>query len=76
MEKILDITEHKDGTYSLNHLTHDQLAAIQSALVQNYVTLRELKNKKQDEGHDLNCLAQSFLEFADKASNQIAYLGF
>ena len=76
MKKILDITEHKDGTYSLNHLTFAQMAAIQSALVQNSVSLRELKEKKQAEGHDLNSLAQSFLDFANEASDQITDLGF
>ena len=65
MKKVLNITEHKDGTYSLNHLTHDQMAAIQSALVQNSVSLRELKEKKQADGHELNSLAEFFLDFAN-----------
>lgn len=76
MKKILDITEHKDGTYSLNHLTSAQMAAIQSALVQNSVSLRELKEKKQADGHKLNPLAEFFLDFANEASDQITDLGF
>lgn len=76
MKTILNITEHKDGTYSLNHLTHKQMAAIQSALVQNSVSLRELKEKKQAEGHELNSLAEFFLDFANEASDQITDLGF
>lgn len=76
MKKILNVTKHSDGTYSLNHLTHAQMAAIQNALVQNYVFRRDLKKKKQDEGHDLNSVAQSFLDFADQASDQITDLGF
>lgn len=76
MKTILNITEHKDGTYSLNHLTHEQMAAIQSALVQNSVSLRELKEKKQADGHKLNPLAEFFLDFANEASDQIVDLGF
>ena len=76
MKKILNITEHKNGTYSLNNLTREQMAAIQSALVQNYICLRELKEKKQAEGHELNPLAESFFDFANEASNQMVDLGF
>lgn len=76
MKTILNITEHKDGTYTLNHLTHEQMAAIQSALVQNSVSLRELKEKKQADGHKLNSLAEFFLDFTNEASNQIVDFGF
>lgn len=52
------------------------MAAIQSALVQNSVSLRELKEKKQADGHKLNPLAEFFLDFANEASDQITDLGF
>lgn len=76
MKKVLNITEHKDGTYSLNHLTHKQMAAIQSALINNWVSLKELREKKQAEGHDLNDVAAYYLTFAYEASDQMSNLGF
>lgn len=76
MKKILNITEHKDGTYSINHLTHEQMNALQSALINNWVSLKELREKKQTEGHDLNEVAAYYLTFADEASDQMSNLGF
>ena len=76
MKKILNITEHKDGTYSFNHLTHEQMNALQSALINNWVSLKELREKKQTEGHDLNEVAAYYLTFADEASDQMSNLGF
>ncbi len=72
MEKVLNITEHKDGTYTLNHLTVEQMHAIQSALVNNWISLK----KKQVEGHELNDVAAYNLTFADEASDQMSDLGF
>lgn len=76
MKKILNITEHKDGTYTLNHLTHEQMNALQAALINNWVSLKELREKKQAEGHDLNDVATYYLAFADEASDQMSDLGF
>ena len=76
MKKVLNITEHKDGTYSLNKLTHDQMAAIQSALIQNTISLRGLQLQKQAEGTELNRVATFSLQFADDASDQLLELGF
>lgn len=72
MEKVLNITEHKDGTYTLNHLTSEQMHAIQSALINNWISLK----KKQAEGHDLSDVASYNLTFADEASDQMSDLGF
>ena len=76
MKKILNITEHKDGTYTLNHLTHEQMNAIQSALIQNWIELKHLKERMQREGRDLNDVAAYYLTFADEASDQMSDLGF
>ena len=76
MKKILNITEHKDGTYSINHLTHEQMNALQSALVENWTSLTHLKERKQREGSDLNDVAAYYLTFADEASDQMSDLGF
>lgn len=76
MKKLLNITEHKDGTYTLNHLTFEQMAAIQSALIQNSISLGELQVKKLAEGHDLNPWAESSLKFAVDASTQLLDMGF
>ena len=76
MKKLLNITEHKDGTYSLNHLTHDQMAAIRSALIQKSISLGELQMKKQADGHELNPWAASSLKFAVDASTQLLDMGF
>ena len=76
MKKVLDITEHKDGTYTLNHLTFEQMHAIQSALIQNTLILGDLQGQKWAEGHDLNLVAAFSLQFAEDASDQILDLGF
>ena len=76
MKKVLNITKHEDGTYTLNRLTHEQMEALQSALIQNWVELRYLKEKKQREGLDLNAVAAFNIAFADEASEQLANLGF
>ena len=76
MKKVLNITKHEDGTYTLNRLTHEQMHAIQSALINNCVTLLQLKEKKQREGLDLNAIATFYLAFSYEASNQLEDLGF
>ena len=76
MKKVLNITEHKDGTYTLNHLTFEQMHAIQSALIQNTISLGDLQKQKQAEGHDLNPWAASCLQFAEDATDQLLDLGF
>ena len=76
MKKVLDITEHKDGTYTLNHLTFEQMHAIQSALIQNTLILGDLQGQKWAESHDLNLVAAFSLQFAEDASDQILDLGF
>ena len=74
--KVLNITEHKDGTYTLNHLTFEQLHAIQNALIQNTLSLRDLQGQKWAEGQDLNPVAAFSLQFAEDASDQLLDLGF
>lgn len=76
MKKVLNITEHKDGTYTLNHLTFWQMSAIQSALIQNSISLGEIQMKKEAEGHELNAWAESSLQFAVDASTQLLDMGF
>lgn len=76
MKKILNITEHKDGTYTLSHLTFEQMAAIRSALIQNSISLGELQVKKLAEGNDLNPWAASSLKFAVDASTELLDMGF
>ena len=76
MKKVLNITEHKDGTYTLNHLTFEQMHAIQSALIQNAIYLEDLQGQKWAEGHDLNPMAAFSLQFADDASDQLLDMGF
>ena len=76
MKKVLNITEHKDGTYTLNHLTFAQMPAIQNALIQNTICLGDLQGQKWAEGQDLNPMAAFSLQFADAASDQLLDLGF
>lgn len=76
MKKVLNITEHNDGTYTLNHLTFEQMHAIYSALIQNTITLGELQMKKQAKGCNLNPVAVSSLQFATDASNELLDMGF
>ena len=76
MKKVLDITEHRDGTYTLNHLTFEQMAAIRSALIQKSISLGELQMKKQADGLALNSWASSSLKFAVDASTQLLDMGF
>lgn len=76
MKKVLNITEHRDGTYTLSHLTFEQMHAIQNALIQNSISLGEIQMKKQAEGQDLNRWAASSLQFAVDASVQLLDMGF
>ena len=76
MKKVLNITRHEDGTYTLNRLTLEQMQALQSALINNCVTLIQLKERKQREGLDLNAVAAFYLDFSYEASNQLSDLGF
>ena len=76
MKKVLNITEHKDGTYTLNHLTFEQMHAIQNALIQNTICLGDLQGQKWGEGHDLNQMAAFSLQFAEDASDQLLDMGF
>ena len=76
MKKLLNITEHKDGTYTLNHLTFEQMHAIQSALIQNSISLGDIQKQKQADGHELNPWAESSLKFAIDASTQLLDMGF
>ena len=70
MKQVLNITEHRDGTYSLNHLTFEQMHAIQSALIQNTICLGDIQGQKWAEGHELNQMAAFSLQFAEDASDQ------
>ena len=76
MKKVLNITVHKDGTYTLNHLTFEQMHAIQSALSQKASSLGNIQKEMQAEGHDLNPVAASSLKFAVDASTQLLDMGF
>ena len=76
MKKVLNITEHKDGTYTLNHLTYEQMHAIQSALSQKAISLGNIQKEMQADGHELNQMAVFSLQFADDASDQLLELGF
>ena len=76
MKKVLNITEHKDGTYTLNHLTFEQMHAIQNALIQNTISLADLPGPKWAEGHELNPRAAFSLQFAEDASDQLLDMGF
>ena len=76
MKKVLNITEHRDGTFTLSHLTFDQMAAIRNAFIQNAISLGDIKEKKLTEGHELNPWAASSLKFAVDASTQLLDMGF
>ena len=76
MKKVLNITEHRDGTYTLSHLTFEQMHAIQTALIQNTISLGEIQGQKWAEGHELNQMAAFSLQFAEDASDQLLDLGF
>ena len=76
MKKVLNITEHRDGTYTLNHLTFEQMHAIENALIQNTIRLGDLQGQKWPEGRELNPMAAFSLQFADEASNQLLDMGF
>lgn len=76
MKKVLNITEHRDGTYTLSHLTFEQMHAIQSALIQNTISLGEIQMKKKAEGQELNRWAESSFKFAVDASTQLLDMGF
>ena len=76
MKNLLNITEHKDGSFTLNHLTFEQMHAIQSALSQKAISLGNIQKEMQAEGHALNPVAASPLQFADEASDQLLDMGF
>ena len=76
MKKVLNITEHKDGTYTLSHLTFEQMHALQSALSQKAISLGNIQKEMQAEGHALNPMAAFSLQFADEASDQLLDMGF
>lgn len=76
MKKVLNITEHKDGTFTLNHLTFEQMHAIQSALSQRAVSLGNIKEKMKAEGLELIPRTAYSLQFADDASDQLLDMGF
>ena len=76
MKKVLNITAHRDGTYTLNQLTFEQMHAIQNALIQNTISLGDLQGQKWAEGQELNPMAAFALQFADDASDQLLDMGF
>lgn len=76
MKKVLNITEHKDGSYTLNHLTFEQMASIRNALIQNSISLGNLQKQLQAMGRDLNSVASFSLQFAEDASTQLIDMGF
>ena len=76
MKNVLNITEHKDGSYTLNHLTYEQMHAIQSALSQRAISLGNIKKEMQAEGLALIPRTAYSLQFADDASDQLLDMGF
>ena len=76
MKKVLNITEHKDGSYTLNHLTFEQMHAIQSALSQTAISLGNIQKEMPADGNELNSMAKFSLQFADDASDQLLDMGF
>ena len=76
MKKVLNITEHKNGTYTLSHLTFEQMHAIQSALSQKAISLGNIQKKVQSEGLKLLPVVAFSLQFADDASDQLLDMGF
>ena len=76
MKKVLNITEHKDGTFTLNHLTYEQMHAIQSALSQRAISLGNIRKEMRAEGLDLIPVVAFSLQFADDASDQLLDMGF
>lgn len=65
MKKVLNITEHKDGTYTLSHLTYEQMHAIQSALSQRAISLGNIQKEMKAEGLNLIPVVAYSLQFAD-----------
>lgn len=65
--EALNITEHRNGTYSLNNLTFDEINYIQSALFNNWQRLNTEKNS----GKRFNEFCKASLVFSDKASNDL-----
>ena len=76
MKKVLNITEHKDGTYTLSHLTYEQMHAIQSALSQRAISLGNIQKEMKAEGLNLIPVVAYSLQFADEASDQLLDMGF
>lgn len=71
MNNVLNITAHKDGTYSISNLTWNQLNALQSALIANMTQLNDLKESREKQGKSINEVAEFNRVFADEASDQI-----
>lgn len=65
--EALNITEHKNGTYSLNNLTFDEINFIQSALFSDFQRL----TAERRQGKVLNEFCKALLDFSDKASNDL-----
>lgn len=61
------ITEHQDKTYSLNHLTFDELEFLASAC-QELINERRAREGK---GEKLNEYSQESRKFADKLGDMI-----
>ena len=76
MKKVLNITEHKDGSYTLNHLTLQQMHAIQMALSQRAISLGNIQKEMQAKGLALIPVVAYSLQFVDEASDQLLDMGF
>ena len=61
------ITEHQNGTYTLNNLTFDELQIICSACVD---LINEV-NERESEGKKLNDYSKKSRKFADELSDEI-----
>lgn len=64
MKKII---EHQDGTYSLTHLTFDELHYLASACQE----LISERNAREEKGKNLNDFSVGSRNFADKLGDMI-----
>lgn len=63
----MKITAHKDGTFSLNHLTFDELDYLASACQE----LVNERNSREEKGKELNEFSVESRKFADKLGDII-----
>lgn len=67
MNTSVKISAHKNGTFSLNNLTWDELNAISHMAYGEY---KRQRNRK-DNGEKLNALCEHLIQFGDELSDVI-----